>query len=479
MTPEELSAWYRDEYFRGPYEHTRQHDVGVAALRMAAYARDGVLHHTDKVLDVGSGNGAFVSVLRGAGFDAWGQDLSADAEDPHVYVGALEDIGFPADAFDVVTVHDVLEHVVDPRRWLQETARVCRPGGTLILDFPRFWHESGRHHWKAVQHLWMFTEQELLRLLAESGFVVRQLLHPIASKIVIYATRKTETRLQILTPAGIGDTYWSLVKLPGLLRSLQRTGEMTDVWVQDSGGPKRTEPFVRTLPDFHAAGYKTLSDRDPLFHEAYIRDARTVFKDVCGVDYFVAYNGVMRAGKSLVDVDAGYGVDWYPRMFVSKEARDMQARLEAAGPYCVVYIVGHGMYKHWLAEFTGAQIKQTLALIQHQLGLRIVIVGAPWDAGSAGDALAQDEASWINLTAQTSYDQLLGVLRGASLVFGFPSGLTILGPVLKRPTVMLWHQYFQEQFWTNACPPSGTYTPMQTYRTRPDRIVDAARALMR
>lgn len=480
MTQEELAAWYRTEYFNGPYYHSKAHDEQVAVIRLAAYLRDGVVTPTSTVLDCGSGNGAFVEVLRGAGIPAWGQDLAEDAESPFVYTGALEDIGFPTDAFDVVTVHDVLEHIVDPSTWLKELSRVCRPGGTLIVDFPRFWHDLGRHHWKPVQHLWMFDEGQLIALIESAGFDVERVQNPIESKVVVYATRRAEKRVQVLTPAGIGDTYWSLTKLPGLLRAIGHEGEIADVWVQDSGGPKRTEPFLRTIPTVHAAGYKWLHSNDPLFKEAYMRDARTVFPDVLGVDYFVAYNGVMRAGKRLEDVDTTFGVDWYPRMFVSKEALAMQAAIAANGPYAVVYVVGHGMYQHWLQEFSRNAIFETLRRLQQETGLRLVFVGAEWDKGSEGEALVAQNPSWVNLTGQTSYDQLLGVLRGASLVTGFPSGLTIMGAVLRRPTLLFWNHYFVEGFWKAACPATGKYETVDTYLAgrKPNDVVALAKDLM-
>src|SRR6201998_742194 len=40
-------------------------------------------------------------------------------------------LDFPDDAFDVVHAHQVLQHVADPVRALQEMRRVCRPGGIV------------------------------------------------------------------------------------------------------------------------------------------------------------------------------------------------------------------------------------------------------------------------------------------------------------------------------------------------------------
>ena len=62
------------------------------------------------------------------------------------------DVGFGeripcADArFDLVTMNDVMEHVIDPRRVLAECHRVLRPGGRLALVFPPYYSLHGGSH---------------------------------------------------------------------------------------------------------------------------------------------------------------------------------------------------------------------------------------------------------------------------------------------------------------------------------------------
>jgi SAM-dependent methyltransferase len=51
-------------------------------------------------------------------------------------VAPLEAVPHPDEAFDVVLCLDVLEHVRDEHRSLDELFRVLRPGGTLILTTP-------------------------------------------------------------------------------------------------------------------------------------------------------------------------------------------------------------------------------------------------------------------------------------------------------------------------------------------------------
>ena len=65
-------------------------------------------------------------------------------------VSAGEDIPFADSSFDVVLSHEVIEHVRDDRRSLQELLRVARRGGRVLLFCPNRWYpfETHGHYWK-------------------------------------------------------------------------------------------------------------------------------------------------------------------------------------------------------------------------------------------------------------------------------------------------------------------------------------------
>lgn len=473
MTQEQYAAWYGTQYYAGVYTHTPDQDTRAAVFRLSKYG----LPRGTKLLDVGAGNGVFVRVARSDfGLDAWGQDLAEQSDGDHVHVGALEAVAFPTASFDVVTVHDVLEHVPDPLAFLREIKRVLVDGGRIIVDFPRFHSEHGLHHWKPVEHLWLWTEDELLRVMRDAGFMTEETYYPIPSKFVAIAGAPRRDRRRILVPSGIGDAYWVMVKLPGFLRERGIVVEPTIV-VQDSGGPKRTQPYIKTLPMVHDGGYKWMPTGTPIFHEAYMRDARTVFQQpFADVDWFIAYNGVMRAGKSLDAVDPQYAPEWRPRMFVSKEARAFKERLAKDGPYCLVYFAEAGMYRRWLSQFRPEDIVATLKKIQNTFGVRIVFIGADWDRGLVGQDVARQNPEWEDLIGLTSFDQMLGAIDGAWGVFGFPAGNTILAAVRNVPTVLVWNNYFVPGFWTNSCPPDAPYVAVDSDGLTPDTVIVALRA---
>lgn len=86
-----------------------------------------------KVLDVGCAKGYLVKHLRDNGVDAWGVDVSeyAISKSPvsdYVQVADITNLPFPDNYFDVVTSHDVLEHISedDTPKAIAECLRVGR-----------------------------------------------------------------------------------------------------------------------------------------------------------------------------------------------------------------------------------------------------------------------------------------------------------------------------------------------------------------
>jgi SAM-dependent methyltransferase len=66
---------------------------------------------------------------------------------------------------DAILCTETLEHVLEPRRLLQEARRCLRPGGRLILTVPF----AARWHYVPYDY-WRFTPSSLAYLLAGAGF---------------------------------------------------------------------------------------------------------------------------------------------------------------------------------------------------------------------------------------------------------------------------------------------------------------------
>lgn len=120
----------------------------VAQLRRYVDVRDAV------VLDVGGGPGFFAAAFAGAGaryvrLEPDAHDLAGGTADAGAGVGALRASGMElpvrTGSVDVCYSSNVLEHVPEPPRMLDEMVRVTRPGGTVFVSFTPWWSPWGGH----------------------------------------------------------------------------------------------------------------------------------------------------------------------------------------------------------------------------------------------------------------------------------------------------------------------------------------------
>jgi len=94
------------------------------------------------ILDIGCGVGAFVRRLREfssrvAGIDVDRERVTEGGKAvPDLALAVGERLPFADGAFDVILLHEVLEHVTDDQATLREANRVLRPGGRVVIFCP-------------------------------------------------------------------------------------------------------------------------------------------------------------------------------------------------------------------------------------------------------------------------------------------------------------------------------------------------------
>ncbi len=129
------------------------------------------------VLDIGTGYGDFINNVR-AGRKA-AIDLSASAKqhlapDVEFHVGSCTSMPqFASESFDAVFASNVFEHLSREElvAALEESMRVLRPGGRIVLMQPNFKY-CAPHYFDDYTHVQIFTHVGLADLLASHGFDV-------------------------------------------------------------------------------------------------------------------------------------------------------------------------------------------------------------------------------------------------------------------------------------------------------------------
>ncbi len=113
-----------------------------------------------RILDVGCGLGMYVRAFRRFSDQVYGVDVDlekvaqASQELPHIQAALAEKLPFADGSFDVVLLHEVLEHVDDDHRAVCEAHRVTKVGGRIVVFAPnRLWPwETHGVFWRGQYH---------------------------------------------------------------------------------------------------------------------------------------------------------------------------------------------------------------------------------------------------------------------------------------------------------------------------------------
>lgn len=136
-----------------------------------------------RLLDIGCGNGYFLTRARESGFQVEGQEISPlfinycrQTLDLTVYSGELDSLDLPASSYDVITMFDVIEHVYTPGILLKECNRLLKPDGILVVtthDIGNFLAKLYGVKWHMIYpvgHVWYFNHTTLSSLLNKEMF---------------------------------------------------------------------------------------------------------------------------------------------------------------------------------------------------------------------------------------------------------------------------------------------------------------------
>lgn len=137
-----------------------------------------------RLLDIGCGHGFFLQMAREKGWKGSGIDISesavsyAKSKGMDVSSTTLFKKAYDDEEFDAVTMFYVLEHLLEPVKYLQEVHRILKPKGLLLVRVPHTTPIAKilnilripNRLYTADYHLSDFSPQTIRQVLRKTGF---------------------------------------------------------------------------------------------------------------------------------------------------------------------------------------------------------------------------------------------------------------------------------------------------------------------
>ena len=450
-------------------------------------------------------------------------------------------------SFDCIVIWSVSNQFSDMRRVIDQAFQALRPNGTLVIGYspisavPMVMQNlrksvvslkddavviepasGGAAHQSGAR-----TEQEkpsgVQPLFLLSDFALRSLIEPVRRDARVLpnrfalsplhsfvAARKTGV-LSVGIMSGIGDAVWSFV----IDRAVRRKygADALLYHVNDSGDARRkrsnnmlarfgfVNDMVSSVFQIHA---DTPMD-DKSGHLNYLPSGPVLVDSRDEFDYRLIVNTYLEHGHGFdricedlalepADLDFDFFKD-YDEQDVDSVAVD-KVRNFVGSDYAIFYygaevdntIGGLNRDEIWRPD----DWNRLGRMIHDEYGLKLVVIGAPYDTSYANKILNRNEDNfYYNAIGELDITETLALIQRSKFVVAFPAGVGIVGPYMRVPTVIFWrpkHQSyhvmhdragFDPSFATNWVPQpvldSGTYYPAWYGTDTPETIMGAIR----
>jgi ubiquinone/menaquinone biosynthesis C-methylase UbiE len=203
--------------------------IGLNRARTAIASMFLDLIQPGKLVDVGCGDGAFLSHMRDLGWSVEGVDFDEkairNAKSKYglaLIHGDLRSAHFPENTFDAITMKHVIEHVPDPVALLEEARRILKPKGRLVVTTPNaggYGHKKFRQYWYGLdqpRHLHVFSLAALRNCARRAGLDILEVFSSAANADTFvggsYSIRDSiDHQTTHFPPPNLGRTIKSIV----------------------------------------------------------------------------------------------------------------------------------------------------------------------------------------------------------------------------------------------------------------------------
>lgn len=141
-----------------------------------------------RFLDIGCATGMLISHMKNLGWKSRGVEICRNSaeygiknRDVDIFIGPLRAANFPAEYFSVVHFSHLIEHVPDPKGFLQEIRRVLSNSGMAIITTPNVDGFQARlfgRNWRSAiaDHITLFSKTTLGAMLRSVGFRIDKII---------------------------------------------------------------------------------------------------------------------------------------------------------------------------------------------------------------------------------------------------------------------------------------------------------------
>ena len=134
-----------------------------------------------RVLDIGCGFGEAMGYHAQRGCEVWGVEADSNAKiaaekyNYSIHIGVFNKTNYKKEYFDYITMDQVIEHVRDPIKNINDISDILKPNGVIIVSTPNHNSLTAKLlrkkwlHWHVPYHLHFLTRESIKNLAAKTG----------------------------------------------------------------------------------------------------------------------------------------------------------------------------------------------------------------------------------------------------------------------------------------------------------------------
>jgi len=198
-----------EKYGLPPLDHRARHDLPERCVHWLNLLLRRRLPPA-RVMELGCAHGGYVALMRWAGYDASGTEMSPwivqfarETFAVPVQAGRIEELSVPPQSLDVLILNDVIEHLPDPLPTLGHCVTLLKPDGFVVIQTPEYkehltyadvvatndiflTHMQGKNE----EHLYLFSRRSTQELWRRLGLPLVAFENPIFPYDLFYTASR-------------------------------------------------------------------------------------------------------------------------------------------------------------------------------------------------------------------------------------------------------------------------------------------------